>query len=574
MNEFLLYHNLCNLYTQTEPYAGAHALFGELKNSVEQFSSKTYRVAVIGEFKRGKSSLVNALLGMEILPTDILPTTAVINRVIYSLDQKIVIYFKNGETKESTIDSLADYATKLDKEKEQFAETIQEIVVHYPSVLGQNHIELIDTPGLNDNESITETTLSVLGNIDTAIVVISATIPLSMTEQNLICDLIKQTDVYNLTFAVTFIDRVSDEEDEQDRVVELIKSRLSEDTLRHFIESVGDKQLVEKAERILSQPNIYAVSSKQAIQGFIKGRNDLIEKSRFTHFKYNLSALLTANQEKDRLLKINRICSDIKGQISEWIEQHLQSVEESIQRIQARCAALRTLCHSSQAHLNAELLQLEDHAQKKKNEVILELTNGAEISRYLIRFFITRLSSIKRSDFCEAALRAALQQACTEANRFMETVAEKLTITLDALAKDAFGKIELYYEDALCELDEKPTAVFLKGTENNIQVFKLSEDDIFQRMSNLFDECIPHISAAVLVALEEFHNHLEDYLAAYRLLMIRYQKEIKIILENAVNKLDIEIDNKKRKLQNERCVAENEQAQIVNTILKIDSIIN
>ena len=75
-------------------------------------------------------------------------------------------------------------------------------------MLGQNNVELIDTPGLNDNESMTETTLNILGQIDTAIVVISATIPVSQSEQRLIFDLIKQTDIYNLAFVVTFIDRV------------------------------------------------------------------------------------------------------------------------------------------------------------------------------------------------------------------------------------------------------------------------------------------------------------------------------------------------------------------------------
>lgn len=573
MNDFLLYHNLCNLYSQLEPYAVDHELFSELKNLVDQFSSKIYRVAVIGEFKRGKSSLVNALLGTEILPTDILPTTAVINRIIYSLEQKIVIHFKNGEAKESTIDSLAEYATKLDKEKEQFAETIREIVVHYPSVFGQNHIELIDTPGLNDNESMTETTLNVMGNIDTAIVVISATMPLSMTEQNLICDLIKQTDIYNLAFAVTFIDRVSDEEDEQDRVVELIKNRLSQDTFQHICESVEDERLIEKAKRILSQPNVYAVSSRQAIQGFIKGRNDLIEKSRFKHFKYNLSALLTANQEKDRLLKIKRICSELEVQIPEWIEQHFQHIEADIQTTEERCAALRELHNSSQAHLNEKLLQLEDDAQNQKDAVVFDLTNGADINKCLTRFFVTNLSSLRRSEFCEKTLRTAVKQSCIEANQFMEAATGKIMLTLDELSRHAFEEIGMRYEAALCELNTSfPVTRYPTDTENHTSAFELSENQILSKMSSLFDECMPYVSKAIEVALGQFYSNLEDYLASRRILLIGYHKEIKTILKDAIDQLVDEIDVKKRRLQNERSVAENERTQIAATILKINGL--
>lgn len=574
MNDFLLYHNLCNLYSQTELYAGERELFCELKNLVEQFSSKTYRVAVIGEFKRGKSSLVNALLGTQILPTDILPTTAVINKIVYSLDQKIVIYFKNGEVKESTIDSLADYATKLDKGKEEFAETIREIVVHYPSVLGQNHIELIDTPGLNDNESMTETTLNVLGSIDTAIVVISATMPLSMTEQNLICELIKQADIYNLAFVVTFIDRVSDEEDEQDRVVDLIRNRLKEDTLEHFCETVEEANLTEKAKRILSQPNVYAVSSKQAITGFIKGKNDLIEKSRFPRFKYNLSALLTANQEKDRLLKIQRITSELEEQLPEWIEAHLHCGEESVREMQERSEELRELHRCSLAYLNEKLLHLDDEVKKAGDRIISELTNGTDIEKYLARLFIARLSSIRRSQYSEAVLCDELRQACAEANQFMGAVIDKLTAMIDSLSKDAFEEISGYYDEKLGDSDERPMTVFRTDTENHDIAFGLSEENIVGRMGNLFDECMPHVYHTIRASLDKLYEELEYYLASHRLSMIGYHKEIKVIIENTANELAEAADIKKSELQADRCVAENDKAKIIKTIQQINDIMS
>ena len=56
----------------------------ELDSLLDKLGNRQYTVAVVGEFKRGKSSLINALLGMNILPADVLPTTATINRVVYS----------------------------------------------------------------------------------------------------------------------------------------------------------------------------------------------------------------------------------------------------------------------------------------------------------------------------------------------------------------------------------------------------------------------------------------------------------------------------------------------------------
>lgn len=571
MNDFMLYHSLCNLYAQAEPFAANQPLVQELKRLTEQFSSKSYRIAVIGEFKRGKSSLINALLGTEILPTDILPTTAVINRIRFSLDQKIVIYFKNGEVQESSIESLAEYATKLDKNAEEFAQTIREIVVHYPSVFGQNHFEIIDTPGLNDNEAMTETTLNILGSIDTAIVVISATIPLSLTEQNLIRDLIRQADVYNLVFAVTFIDRVSDEEDEQDRVVELIKNRLSEDTFQHFCQSVEDAQLREKAKRILSQPNVYAVSSKQAIQGFIKGRNDLIEKSRFKRFKYHLSALLTANQEKDRLLKTKRISSQLEKQIPKWFDQYFRCAEEEMQARQTQCAQWQALHGAALAFLNRNLLDMDDEAQKQKDALLSAMTDGMPLDAYLGRFFIRRLSALTWYDYNEASVQNAIELACADANGFMETGIQKLTAQWDTLSETTFQTIKVQYEEALCRLHTVP------ASDLQPQVFPgfaLSGEAILAKMRSWNNECMPAVQDIVAGALAEFQENLEDYLAAHRLVMIRYYKEVKAILENAITACEAEVAAKNSSLQNERIVAKDKQLQIGNTILEINGIVS
>ena len=83
MDHFALYHNLCAIRELLAHYPAGQSLVEQIDLQLEQFSSRRYRVAVIGEFKRGKSSLVNTLLGTEILPTDILPTTAVVNRILY-----------------------------------------------------------------------------------------------------------------------------------------------------------------------------------------------------------------------------------------------------------------------------------------------------------------------------------------------------------------------------------------------------------------------------------------------------------------------------------------------------------
>ena len=56
-----------------------------IEEVLEKSANDAFSVAVIGEFKRGKSTLINALLEQDVLPTDAMPATATLNRVTYSL---------------------------------------------------------------------------------------------------------------------------------------------------------------------------------------------------------------------------------------------------------------------------------------------------------------------------------------------------------------------------------------------------------------------------------------------------------------------------------------------------------
>jgi len=70
-----------------------------------------FTVAVVGEFKTGKSTFVNALLGVDVVPTDVIPATATLNRITFGLDSTIEVVY-NGHIDEVEFDELARYVTK------------------------------------------------------------------------------------------------------------------------------------------------------------------------------------------------------------------------------------------------------------------------------------------------------------------------------------------------------------------------------------------------------------------------------------------------------------------------------
>ena len=62
-----------------------------------------YKILVLGEFKRGKSTLVNALLGRSIVPMDVLPETATLNEVVYSDTPFVKVFYSNGLVEDGTL---------------------------------------------------------------------------------------------------------------------------------------------------------------------------------------------------------------------------------------------------------------------------------------------------------------------------------------------------------------------------------------------------------------------------------------------------------------------------------------
>ena len=294
--EFELYGLLLKAKELLASLPGSGPMADKLDEELERIKTKKYNVAVVGEFRRGKSSLINALLGLPVLPADATPTTATVNRITYGAEPSVTIHYKDGSQKKlDSLEELPNYVTKLSAEREAVAKTVREAVVEYPIVICQNHVDIIDTPGLSDDEEMTRVTIGLLQNIDAAIVAVSALAPFAESEKKFVAQLIANPGVTHILFVVTFIDQIDPEE--YDRIFEGIKNRIRQMVLAQVKEQYGQEQwILEKAGRILDEPSIFGVSSRKALKAFVGNDRRMLEESRFPPFKQALYAILTARQ--------------------------------------------------------------------------------------------------------------------------------------------------------------------------------------------------------------------------------------------------------------------------------------
>ena len=189
------------------------------------------RVAVIGEFNAGKSSLINALLGQAVVPVGILPTTATVNRLRWAPDRFARVDFRDIQRPARVLDHGALAATL----KEEDPAAIDSVSIFAP-LEPLRHLELIDTPGFNADRAAHEA-MAVAAALQAHLLlwVLDATAGLKASDAR--CLSLLAPEQTPIAVVVNKCDRLS--ESEKAEVMEHVHAGLSELKLRSLLPPVA-----------------------------------------------------------------------------------------------------------------------------------------------------------------------------------------------------------------------------------------------------------------------------------------------------------------------------------------------
>lgn len=145
-----------------------------------------FNLAVMGQFNRGKTSLLNAILGVDRLPTGIVPLTSVITSISYGTSEDVVLRsHRHLLTKEIPVDDLAAYVTEEGNPGN--VRQIAEAEIQFPVALLRRGFRFIDTPGLGSAiEQNARTTEAFLPSADAFLIVTGYDSPLTDQELRLV----------------------------------------------------------------------------------------------------------------------------------------------------------------------------------------------------------------------------------------------------------------------------------------------------------------------------------------------------------------------------------------------------
>ena len=349
-----------------------------LQDLINRINQENFKVLVIGKFSTGKSSLINALLGDEVLPDSLNPCTAYINEVTYGPEPKAAVSFKyplpqnwelwvqdenvkahilqhaGGQVPDyivDDLDALADCVTiPYDEEEDEPIATLDnspfaKAVIYYPSELCKNGIEIIDSPGLDESEDRTAVVEQYLKKVDAVIYVTTNIATGGDGDKEIIAQYLDSNEIKNVFFVCNLFG------------IKLAKAK---------------KQLLPRLNKIfaektlLGEKGIYMINIgdmlnsgieefKAALAGYLNNERG---RAQLTDYNEKLTELIDDIQDD---IKAYRFKADVK---LEAVNNDIADLEKRMQAEEQLLEEAKTII--KRAGLNTEILCRNELTEKYK----------------------------------------------------------------------------------------------------------------------------------------------------------------------------------------------------------------
>lgn len=326
-------------------------------------------LVVCGEFKQGKSNLINALLNEpNLFPVDRHITTSLVSTISYGETEKITVYFDNGQSKQIPRAEISKYVTEQKNKDNQ--KEVSLLTIETPNPLLKQGLLIADTPGVGGlYKNHAEISYAYILNADAVLFVSDAQVTLSDLELQFVKKI--ESRCQNFLFAVTKIDR----EENYQLTVENNRKKLA--------------QVLERSEDSLT---IIPVSSYLKEVYLESQAPEDLEDSNFSILEKELWQFL--NQQRGYILilralsKLGQYVSDIKQPIqAEW-EAYQKNTQEELAQMEQQFEADRQR-YQELLNGNAQWLTLlkagmDDIEKKLKNQFAKGEGNILHIARQLL----------------------------------------------------------------------------------------------------------------------------------------------------------------------------------------------
>ena len=454
-------------------------------NAADAVKEGVFKTIVMGTFKNGKSTIINALIGSRVLPEAATPATAIISYIRYGTDDnKIYVYFNDETCKEMTGQEFFN-TYKFNKEdateckltgKVQRFSNVDYSVVYSNMPILENGVQILDSPGLEDKECATKVTLKAASNANA--IIYTGAVPsggFNMNDKEFFISNFEGRHLNNIFFLINKSDFFDEE------ALQEVKDYIKEQLQDVFKDNSGifDEELYNK--------RVFFISAKNVLEhktGEYSKKYDDRDLPEFQKFEKELEEFLTTDARSIATFNscFAKIANAYKAAIhaaelnKTAMEKGVEAVNEDIAKAEAKLAQMEVELDSLRKSFTVAQTKTQSIFEKQMNGIVDNINDTWDVEMSRI---------VENSGFSTVDLMKIAWQAVRYINneeKRNEAFAKKVEPITSGVQRFITKKVEEASSDIV--LLTKPV---VKQLSEDIKQTQLKLDGLFKDIYTLFN---------------------------------------------------------------------------------------
>lgn len=445
-----------SLYTGLHPLLqtlGKDETIKQIDQLFARIASNNVTVLVCGEFKRGKSSLVNALIGEDLCPVDDCIATATVSMIRYGAKTKVTRHYVNGSNQIVTENVDFSQIERFSKGSSANIDNTMSLEIELPSERLKSGLCVIDTPGIGglDARHLSLTSFA-LTKTDCVLFVADAGEPVSASELDFIKTKIAPFG-RNLKVVLNKVDTLS-----EDQIPVLVN-----DTRRKIASHCASVN-VEVIPVSIYQWQLYGVTGDESyraasnMSGLERGLDDIRKTFKQSLYPVLKSCLLQAAGEAKTALQAQlQAITDPNPEMMARLQEQGRAIAQAKKELE-----------QPSSKFNRELAAINDEYQ---NEVMAKLSSES------ILLSSSKLDELLNSDI--AGTEDGLKYVSEQLNEELETLSAELDEIIDSCFAEIMEKAQASFDSADAAFNAQlPSGMRLREKSLSETVFHVARNGL------------------------------------------------------------------------------------------------